>query len=374
MNISSFENCYGCGVCISVCSKQLLHLALNKEGFYSPVLLHKESCTDCGMCISVCAYNHKRLASNEDNVLKSYAIWTDDKTVLRQCSSGGAGFELAKNLILQGYKACGVKYDIKNQRAEHFIANTVGAYEASRGSKYIQSYTVDAFKEFNNTDKYVVTGTPCQIDSLRHYIKKTKREENFVLIDFFCHGVPSMYLWKNYSNKVEKEIGSITSISWRNKDTGWHDSWVMTASSQERNWESFLSKGDLFYLLFLKDVCLNKACYEKCKYKIDQSSADIRIGDLWGTSYKRNDEGVSGVISFTPRGEEILTQLKNNCTVKEETLSVVTEGQMTKSPKKPFIRGIVIRGLEKGQSLEYIYYVKIAMYLIFEKIKRKVNG
>ena len=47
-----------------------------------------------------------------------------------------------------------------------------------------------------------------------------------------------------------------------------------------------LSQGDMFYRLFLSDACLGKACYEKCKFKYENSSADIRIGDLWGTTYQ----------------------------------------------------------------------------------------
>lgn len=55
----------------------------------------------------------------------------------------------------------------------------------SIGSKYIQSYTVDGFKAIDRKQKYLVTGTPCQIDSFRRYIRKFKKEENFILMDFF---------------------------------------------------------------------------------------------------------------------------------------------------------------------------------------------
>lgn len=66
----------------------------------------------------------------------------------------------------QGYKVCGVRYDAERNRAEHYIATTVEELIPSSGSKYIQSYTVDGFKAINRKEKYLVTGTPCQIDSL----------------------------------------------------------------------------------------------------------------------------------------------------------------------------------------------------------------
>ena len=56
----------------------------------------------------------------------------------------------------------------------------------------------------NKKEKYLVTGTPCQIDSFRKYIKKFRVEDNFVLMDFFCHGVPSKLVWDKYITEKEK--------------------------------------------------------------------------------------------------------------------------------------------------------------------------
>ena len=104
----------------------------------------------------------------------------------------------------------------------------------SIGSKYIQSYTEEAFKRIKRKEqKYLITGTPCQIDSFRRYIQRFHCEDNFVLLDFFCHGVPSMLLWKKYTEWAEKKVGKITYASWRNKWTGWHDSWAMGIDGKE---------------------------------------------------------------------------------------------------------------------------------------------
>ena len=61
----------------------------------------------------------------------------------------------------------------------------------SIGSKYIQSHTESAFSSFKRGQKYVIVGTPCQIDSLRKNLQRLKIEQDYILIDFFCHGVPS---------------------------------------------------------------------------------------------------------------------------------------------------------------------------------------
>lgn len=327
-----------------------IDIRLNADGFYEPQIMDAAKCTDCGLCTEVCSYSHDGLALTDASI-KSYAAWSNDTQVRRKCSSGGVGFEVGRALIDKGYKVCGVRYNPDTNRAEHYIAATVEELIPSIGSKYIQSYTVDGFKAINRKEKYLVTGTPCQIDSFRRYIRKFRCEDNFVLMDFFCHGVPSMWLWRKYVAEVEKKIGKITYASWRNKFTGWHDSWAMSMDGEKtgekvdwhdsynmliREKKSFynsrLSQGDPFYRLFLSDTCLGKACYDKCKFKYDHSSADIRIGDLWGKTYKDNEDGVSAAIAFTDKGNEVLHQC--NCTLVEHPFEVVAEGQMKTSPVK----------------------------------------
>lgn len=351
MNITDIRDCYGCGVCATVCARNIIELRLNANGFYEPYLTDKLKCTDCGLCLNVCSYANDGLSLKSD-VIKSYAAWSNDNKVRHRCSSGGIGFEIGRTLINQGYKVCGVRYNIDKKRAEHYIATTVEGLIQSIGSKYIQSYTVEGFKAINRKEKYLVTGTPCQIDSFRRYIQKFHCEDNFVLLDFYCHGVPSMLMWQKYVAWAEKQVGKLAYVSWRNKFTDWCDSWMTSIDSGNTigrvNWHdsynlllrgektfmfSNLSKGDMFYRLFLGDSCLGKACYEHCKFKYASSSADIRIGDLWGNTYKENEDGVSVVIAFTEKGNKVLTLC--NCTFIEHPFKVVAEGQMKTSPNQP---------------------------------------
>ncbi len=349
-NISSVHDCYGCGVCATACGRKIIEIGLNEDGFYEPHISDESKCTHCGICTDVCAYLHDELSLKEVEI-HPYAVWSKDHLVRRKCSSGGAGFEIGKYLLKQGYKVCGVRYDADKNRAEHYIATTVEELIQSAGSKYIQSYTLDGFKTINRKEKYLVTGTPCQIDSFRRYIRKFRCEDNFVLLDFFCHGVPSMLVWKKYTEWAEKQVGKITYASWRNKWTGWHDSWAMGIDGEKHgekiNWhdsyyilikekksyiESRLSQGDMFYQLFLGDCCLGKQCYDHCKYKYNHSSADIRIGDLWGKTYNDDEDGVSGAVAFTQKGNEILKQC--NCELVEHSFDVVAEGQMKSCPQR----------------------------------------
>lgn len=363
-NISKVHDCYGCGVCATACSRKIINLIFDSDGFYVPHISDVSKCTNCGICTEVCAYLHDNL-SLQNPEIHPYAAWSKDHLVRRKCSSGGVGFEIGKYLLGQGYKVCGVRYDAGKNRAEHYIATSVEELIPSAGSKYIQSYTVDGFRAINRKAKYLVTGTPCQIDSFRRYIQKFRCEDNFVLLDFFCHGVPSMLIWKKYTEWAEKRVGKITYASWRNKWTGWHDSWVMGIDGERHgekiNWhdsydmlikerksclESRMSQGDMFYALFLGNLCLGKQCYTHCKYKYNKSSADIRIGDMWGDTYKDNEDGVSCAIAFTNLGKTVLTNL--NCEIIPYSFETVASGQLKKSLVFPrYIRKLLIIGAKK---------------------------
>lgn len=355
-NIGEVKGCFGCGVCALSCAKDAIKIELNQDGFYTPIL-DANKCVNCGICTEVCAFLHNDLALN-NTPKQSFGAWSNDLTTRKKCSSGGVGYELGKHLLNNRYKVCAVRYNAPGQRAEHYIATNLSELTPSIGSKYIQSYTVDGLKAINPKERYLVTGTPCQIDSFRRYIRKFRIEDSFVLMDFFCHSVPSMWAWRKYLQLITKQTGVVTCASWRGKLTGWHDSWVITingtnndkTTDSSNSYNSWLSKGDLFYKLFLGDYCCNSACHKSCKYKYDKSSADIRIGDFWGPTYAQNEEGVSSVIAFTEKGEQILQQL--DCTFETHPFEVVAEGQMKSNVKRAHVHNIMVRTLQKESATE----------------------
>ena len=381
-NISSIHHCYGCSLCATVCSKKIISITLNKNGFYEPTITDTTQCTDCSLCMEVCAFANKELANNDNRPIKSYAAWSKEYAVQRKCSSGGAGYELGRTLMAQGYEVCGVRYNAEAGRAEHYIASTPEELIPAIGSKYIQSYTLDGFCAIDRKRKYLVTGTPCQIDSFRRYIRKFRVEDNFVLMDFFCHSVPSMWVWNKYLRMVEQVTGKVNYASWRNKHTGWHDSWAMgidgEKTAEKMDWHdsynflirgkkiffnSRLSQGDVFYNLFLGDFCCNRACQKNCKYKYDRSSADIRIGDLWGRTYRKNEDGVSALVAFTEKGNMLIQQM--NCELKEHPFEVVAEGQMKENAHTAYLSSIAWKMLHSPKTYSLTDWKRL---IIAEKI------
>lgn len=397
-NVSEIKNCYGCGVCSVACTRRVLDIRLNPDGFYEPVAVRADACNACGLCLDCCAYLHPELPAAD--TVRAYAAWSNDEAVRRRCSSGGIGYEIGRQLIGRGYQACGVRYNAPLRRAEHYIASTSREYLASAGSKYLPSYTAGAFRSIDRKGRYLVTGTPCQIDSFRRYLRKFKAGDRFVLLDFFCHGVPSMHVWTKYLDRVEKLTGKTSDASWRNKTAPgfarssaeatagteaipamraereaaaakktavkWEDSYRICTAGEKTFYLAGETRNDAFYTLFLSNICLGKACYARCKYKYTASAADIRIGDLWGKTYRGNEAGVSAVLAFTETGRSLVESLEH-CTVKRHTLDEVAGGQLKSPLKEPWLRRRAMALLRRpGSSLEPV--VRLA------KIQRRIKA
>ena len=103
-----------------------------------------------------------------------------------------------------------------------------------RGSKYLQSNVLPAFCEVLNRlkqfpqKKFVVFGTPCQISGFRNVLEIYGWLDKVVLIDIFCHGVPSNFLWTKYMKWVTRKMklnatDNIRSILFRDKSYSWHE-------------------------------------------------------------------------------------------------------------------------------------------------------
>lgn len=349
-NISSFKHCYGCGVCITACPVQAIRLD-RRDGFIKPDV-EPEKCINCGICTQICAYAHDKPLLTKGSA-GFYSGWSKDQTIRYTSTSGGIITELAHSLLKQGYHVCAAKYDLSSHDVKHVIVKSIDGWNGLSGSKYIQSdFFSDGIRLLKSEQKYLVIGTPCQIDSFRRYIRRKKQEDSYILLDFFCHGVPSKLLWDKYL--AYSKVADIQKVSFRNKDHGWHtNSYRIRLEGSGRNWDSALTAGDLFYRFFLRDRCLNPACYDKCMFKATHSSADIRVGDMWGDKYQSDEKGVNAILALTTKGEEVLSSLQT-CQINPETKETVLDGQMGENAKRPLSYPFVQQALRSKMTLPAI--------------------
>ena len=154
------------------------------------------------------------------------------------------------------------------------------------------------------------------------------------------------------------------------KEVDWHESYNMLIKEKKGSYNSRLSQGDIFYQLFLRNACLGKACYNKCKFKYNHSAADIRIGDLWGETYKNNQEGVSALISFTKTGSNIIEDCKSSIILKEHPFKIAAEGQVKQQLKEPQLTRDLTISLLK-QKLMPLKCILLIMKICLKLLKNK---
>lgn len=346
--------CYGCGVCAISCPKKIIKIEKSNEGFWVPII-DEAKCVNCGVCDKVCSHIDSNVfLSNKCKVPAAYAIINKNREVRRKSTSGGAGMAIAHYYFLKGYKAVGVRYVEGDNIACHYIANTLEEFEETMNSKYLPSYTVDAFSSLFDGHKYVIFGTPCQIDSLRRMVRLRGKEDDFIFIDLFCHGVPSYLHWGAYLDYHQKDVSRLESPIFRDKRNGWH-AYTMTLKTSIHEISTTLQDNDLFQNIYLGNYVLNKSCYE-CKFRGVNSSADLRMGDLWGRKYAKDEEGVTGILVFTPKVDPLLDVLSESCEVIEESLNTILEGQLHCNIAIPPMRDKLLKGFLEKKSLSTLYF------------------
>lgn len=324
MNIndnSALRDCTSCSMCSALCPVEAISIHLDADGFYRPTISDK--CINCGLCTKVCYKFDKDIKMSNDNDLSHYDLYgasVKDSDLLKLSTSGGVADVLAKSLISDGYNCIGVVYDNDNNIAKSCVAQNISDTDAFRGSKYIQSYTETAFKQLvsdtkhKRDTKYAVFGLPCHIYAINKYLTTLGIRDKYVLIDLYCHGCPSLNVWKKYIDNALQTTGGekIDSAIFRSKILGWGSGFhVVLKIKGIKNPVVGTNGSDPFFELFFSNTVLNKSCSD-CLLRSTLEYTDIRLGDFWGKTYIYNQTGVSAVSITTPKGMQLWDSIKEN--------------------------------------------------------------
>lgn len=326
MNIndsSQIRQCTSCQMCGAVCPTGAIIIQLNDDGFYRPVI-NDDACIDCGLCVKSCYKFDNAIEQSDLSSKKIIAAWAKDIDIINATTSGGIADLLARQLIKEGYKCIGVAYDTNTNCAVGKIATTESEILMFRGSKYIQSLSVDSFKALvkdYKKEKFAVFGLPCQIYAIDKFLKSCRARDNHILVDLYCHGCPSLHVWTKYVDEIMHRVNGnkVISANFRSKVRGWGNFYIVVVVDGVNNPIEVVSPriNDGFYELFFSDLVLNDSCSD-CKLRSTLEYTDIRLGDFWGKSYVNNHRGVSGITFSTERGEDLVNSISNQMNVQTQ--------------------------------------------------------
>lgn len=322
--------CTGCSACEQVCSHSAIQMQQDYEGFVYPVVDAKR-CNECGLCSGICPQKHNSGVLTKTEV---YAAYNKDEATRASSTSGGLFTIFSQWVISQGGVVFGASFT-DTWMVRHEAAWTDEDCTRFRGSKYVQSDVSGIYKQVKSylqQDKWVLfTGTPCEIDGLKGYLKKDY--EKLLLIDLVCHGVPSPKLWSKFLNwqKKKYDILKYEGIRFRAKTKGWEKCNVEFDYLSEQNNHKTLSWNwaeDIYTDLFEKGISLRPSCYQ-CKYRCLHHPSDITLGDCW--HYKDlapkifDNKGLSLVYVHTKTGKQLFKILSKALEYRQVDSNIVEE-------------------------------------------------
>lgn len=329
-NIDCIEKgCTGCGACENICPVNAISISYNKTGFYAPEI-DNEKCINCGKCLKVCPA--KEFEWINSNTPKCYAVSASDND-RKKSASGGAFPVVARYIIENGGYVCGVAWD-KNWEAKHIIIDNIEDIDKLRSSKYVQSTTVDSFKNVKqllDDNKLVLfSGLPCQVAGLYKFLGK--EYSNLYTIDLLCHGSPSPKVWQDWLDK-NYDKSKIKNINFREKLDGWvrcSKVWLTAKACSSIDFNDGTQVPiNKYYKAFIKHKISNEPCLD-CKYRKIPRPADITVGDFWHfyKSEKLDDGlGISVFMCNNDKASDLLKNIKKEFKLCHEVQNIANNPQ-----------------------------------------------
>lgn len=332
--------CTGCGACAEICPKNAIRMIKNEDGFLHSEIV-EDNCVKCGLCEQVCRNNS--VINTIDIPQKYYVLKAIDKDVLISSSSGGAFTAISDIILMDGGTVYGCVFD-QNGLPKHIRADNTETRDMMRGSKYIQSdmqsiYT-QIMTDLKRGKKVLFTGTPCQVDAVKHYmaIKKVSTDYLFTM-DIICHGVPSRDSWREYLTSLERRYhGQAKKISFRTKQEGDNGQILRILFDNGRRYVSPAGH-DVFYRSFLENYSLCESCF-KCNYCSFDRTADITVGDicLGRNDLKKVKQDYlreSTVIVNSKKGENLFSKINTGFIYEETNREYITQHSLVLPAVRP---------------------------------------
>ena len=364
IELCSSKDCTGCGACMNACPKHAISMCPDSEGFLQPVITHS-LCIECKLCQKVCHVLNPLV--KHPKVKNPLAALAKSDEIRQKSSSGGIFSLFATQILLHKGVVFGAVFN-EDYDVIHRKATNLEELSALRGSKYVQSNTLDTYKEVKAYLKQSIdvlyTGTACQIAGLYRFLGKADLSHLYT-VDLVCHGVPSpksfhLYLLK-LAEKEQCAVKDIQNFSFRDL-RGWN----VTPSFKINNERTISNQPvaeNLYMSLFLTSR-LNRECCYQCQYATNDRVSDITIADFWGIGDEKpfvynTSNGCSLVLLNSKKGETLFREIEEQLEydVREWSEALAQNHQLYTPSTRPKDRDKVYSYFEKHSYDEtYTYF------------------
>lgn len=265
-----------------------------------------------------------------------YAGYVTDNKELMECSSGGIATALSRHVIKQGGYVVGVSYSEDFYSVRYEIVNDEAGLERLKGSKYVDAEKgniYSATKELLEAGNTVLFfGVPCVVAALKLFLKEDY--ENLITCELICEGPTTAEVHRNYIEYLEKKFHSkVTEFTVRRKKTAWIPKYLYAKFENGKVFEKNFRRTEYNYAF---KVYGKKSCYD-CKFKGDNRTGDLTLGDFWGATEQDafwNAKGVSAIFAHTEKGQQLLLDTEGIALFPSDFARAAKENPMlTKSRK-----------------------------------------
>lgn len=304
--IYSNKHCQQCGICKSVCPKQVISFELQKDGTHK-VIVNNNKCIKCKRCVNSCPANkfegYKIYFDNFKD--KTYFLgYNSNDKVRRESSSGG----VCKTLIIEGLRSGNIDgvYTLKKTdkypyaEGEFYTKENIPDYCDLPNSIYHSVMACTNINRIEKCNRLMIVGTSCQLRALEK-IAKNKCNE-LIKICIFCKQQKTLDSTRFLAKIIGEKINNDKKFYAQYRGMGWPGIVKINNSSLPYHRAAQLPFGRRLWTVPGCDVCGDS-------YGIE-SNADITLMDPW-IIRERNEFGETLITVHTERGLKILKDIPN---------------------------------------------------------------